>query len=49
MTEKWVTVQMPLEDWLQIVSDMQDMYGMPAQDIEILQNYQIKSISINRD
>jgi hypothetical protein len=42
-TERYVTIRLPLADWLQIVSDIESMCGTSADEIEILQD--VKELS----
>jgi hypothetical protein len=39
--EATVTIRMPLGDWNQIVSDIENMCGTSAENIEILQQVEI--------
>jgi hypothetical protein len=41
MTEKWVTVRLPKSSWGQIVDDIENMCGVGAEEIEILQDVQV--------
>lgn len=35
---EWILMTIPREDWRQIVSDVENMCGKPADEIEILQS-----------
>jgi hypothetical protein len=43
VSEAMVTVRMPLSHWNQIVSDIENMCGESAENIEILQQAEILS------
>jgi len=46
MTEPMVIVRLPLASWNQIVSDIENMCGTSAENIEILQEVQILGTEI---
>lgn len=41
MSEPMVTIQLPMASWKQIVSDIENMCGTQAENIEILQDAEI--------
>lgn len=46
MSEAMVTVRLPLGDWNQIVSDIENMCGTSAENIEILQQAEIVATEV---
>lgn len=41
MSEPNITIRLPESSWRQIVSDIEDMCGADAEDIEILQDVEV--------
>lgn len=46
MSETMVTVRLPLSSWNQIVSDIENMCGTSAENIEILQEVEIVATEV---